>query len=401
MSNSNINRRAPKIIHYLMLIIGVVLIINFNVSERRNKNYESPTLDQLKDVFHGDVNGKPEQKPLPHYTGTVDAGKVTTPAICVSTTQVGPVFKGYVDEINTLVVLDEKGIIRGVKIIAHKETPEYMRRVIDDGFIERMVGKDIQKGLHDVDTVTGASITALAIRNDVVSAAGQAAFSVYSIDAPVPPIPSWFVALQSPVFLAVLISLVFALYAKFGRWPKSHRNTVSGLISIALIGIFAMTPFTLTHISQLLKTGLPGPENALITLLALFIILTSFLAGPVWCQYACPFGAMQEFLSKVPIRRWKISTRVFLISREIRYLVLFVCVIGIFGFGKDSFSSVEPFGHLFGRSEMTAAWVFIIVTLLASVFVKRFWCRFFLSDWYLYYDDVCPAQRGRCEYSYD
>jgi NosR/NirI family transcriptional regulator, nitrous oxide reductase regulator len=377
MSDKSKKISAKKITHLLMLIIGIALIINFNLAQRKNKSNQDPTLEQLKEVFRGDVDGKLNKKPLLHYTGTVESGKITTPAVCVSTIQTGPVYKGYVDAINTLVVLDENGLISGIKIISHNETPEYMRRIIDDGFVERIIGRDIRNGLSDIDLVTGASITALAMRNDIEASAGQAASLVYSIDVTIPKVPSWKTAMRGPLFIAVFIALLIALYAKFGRFPQAHRNTASWIISITLIGVFAMTPFTLTHISQLLKLNFPGPGNSLLALLIVFILVTSLLWGEIWCQYACPFGAIQELLSKLPIKRWKVSQRILTAARELRYLVLLVCIIGIFGFDKESISSVEPFTHLFGRSEMPAAWLFVFVVLLASVFVKRFWCRFF------------------------
>jgi polyferredoxin len=58
-------------------------------------------------------------------------------------------------------------------------------------------------------------------------------------------------------------------------------------------------------------------------------------------------------------------------------MVLFVAVLGAFGFGIHAFAEVEPFGHLFGRSKNLWAWAFIFSVLFSAVFVKRFWCRFF------------------------
>ncbi len=365
--------------HALMLIAGIGLIVRYDVIEAGTSVRRRPTQEELASVLTGGVSGAREEKPVPHYQGALESGSGAVPAAAVSTTDLPPAVKGYADEINALVAVDQTGTIRGVRIIADRETPEYLRRVLDAGFLQRFIGKNVAgpQGLGKIDAVTGATITATAIRDDVSAAAAIAADRLYGLSAPMPVVPSWRAALSRPLIILCLLALALAAWARFGWWPRRGRREAAWIVSVLVIGVYAMTPYTLVHTCQFLKLNLPGPANALLAVLAIYILATTLLFGPLWCAYSCPFGALEELLAKLPVKRWKVSPRLMSWARETRYLVLFMAVAGVFGLNVHAFAEVEPFGHLFGRSHNPVAWAFIAAVLLGAVFVKRFWCRFF------------------------
>jgi Na+-translocating ferredoxin:NAD+ oxidoreductase RnfG subunit len=362
-----------------MLMAGIALVARYDVIEARTSVKRAPTLEELRAVSPEAANATRLDDPIPHYRASVETAAGSVPAAIVSTTALPPAVKGYVDEINTLVVVDDTGAIRGIKVIADRETPEYMRRVLDSGFLERFMGKSVTgaSGLDKIDAVTGATITATAIRDDVASAAALAAGRVFNLSAPAPALPSWAEAFKQIRIILVMAALALALYARFGRWPARGRREAAWVVSLFVIGFWAMTPYTMTHICQLLRLDWPGPGNALLLVLASYVLVTTLLFGPLWCACSCPFGALEELLAKLPIKRWKVSPGLMRYAREARFLVLFICVVGVFGLGLPAFSEVEPFGHLFGRTRNPVAWAFIASVLFGAVFIKRFWCRFF------------------------
>lgn len=367
---------AAAFFYTVMLVVGIGLIVRHDLTAARAGIRIEPNLAELQDVFTGNFSPSLIADPLPHYLGSMESGREEVHAAAVATAAVPPMVKGYVDQINCLVVVDSRGSIRAVRVIDNRETPAYMRRVEDAGFLDRLVGRNLKHGLEGIDTVTGASITARAILDDVGAAGAMVSNKVFGLDVPQPELPSWKKSTAEPRFLAVAAALIAALYGRFGKWPKRWRREAAWVVSIILIGIYAMTPYTLVHTFQVLETNLPGPGNAILAALLGFVVVTTILFGPVWCAYACPFGALQELLSKLPVRRWKVTPRLMLHARRLRYLVLFSCTVGVFGLGMDAFAEVEPFGHLFSRNASTAAWIFIIAVLGTSLFVKRFWCRF-------------------------
>lgn len=370
--------RILKAWNVLLLVCGLALIVHHDLEETKVSVNRAPSLEELVEVFSGQLNAALVDDPIPHYTGTVETGKESTPAACVSTTRLPPKVKGYVDQINTLVVIDGSGTIRGIKIISHKETPAYMMRLMDSGFLDSFIERKVGEKLNTkIDTVTGATITARAVLDDVSAAAGLAANRLFNLPVPEVEAPSWSGALKDPYVIGVMVALAAALWARFGRWPKRGRKETAWILSIVLIGVWAMTPYTLVHSFQLFRLNPPGPANALLAILAGFVIVTTIVSGPVYCAYACPFGALQEFLYRVPASKWKVTPGIMRSARQIRYLVLFTAVAGAFGLGVHAFSEVEPFGHLFGRTNNPAAWAFIAAALVPAIFVKRFWCRLF------------------------
>jgi NosR/NirI family transcriptional regulator, nitrous oxide reductase regulator len=367
---------ALKLWHLALLIGGLALVARYDAREAGRSVKRAPTAAELTEAFGGATDGKRRDDPLPHYEGTAGTGTARQPAAAVSTTDLAPAVKGYVDEINALVVVDKQGTIRAVRVLAYRETPAYMRKLFAAHFFERFIGKNVT-GPIEIDAVTGASVSSRALRDDVLAAARQVASRVYGLPAPGPAEAGYAAALSDPRLLAIAAGLALALGARFSPWPRRGRREAAWVTSVILIGIYGMTPYTLVHTFQLLRGQLPGPANPMLLLLASFVIVTTVLFGPVWCGYGCPFGALEELLAKVPVRRWQVRPRLMRWARELRYLVLFAAVAGFFGLGVSAFAEVEPFGHLFARTTDGVAWAFIGAVLVGALFVKRFWCRFF------------------------
>jgi len=369
--------RAVKSVRYLLLITGVALILIYNLRDNENKVDRAPTADELMEVFPGAVSLDKVDGPVPHYLGRFEQAGEQVDAACVSTTDLPPEVKGYVDQINALVVVDKSGDIRAIEIIESRETPSYLRKIFDAEFIERLVGKNVAHDDEKIDGVTGATITANALRRDAFAAARVCANQVHGLAVPAPEVVSWTAGLTDPRFIAVAAALFVALFARLSPMPRRGWREAAWIASLVLIGVYAMTPFTLVHVFQFLRLDLPGAGNLLLVMIAAFIAITTLTLGPVWCAYACPFGALQELLAMLPARKWRVTPRAMRWARELRYLTLFVAVVGAFGFGVRAFAELEPFGHLFARTGETAAWGLIACVLLMALFVRRFWCRFF------------------------
>ncbi len=368
---------VARSLRWQLLVVGVALVFVYDCGHRDAGVSREPTAEELVEVFSGVAPTELTPSPLPHYRGAFVSGSTRVEAAGVSTSALAPVVVGYVDEINALVVVDREGTIRSARVLAHRETPYYMELVLGSGFLDRFVGRNVVDGIGEIDGVTGASITAKAIRKDVSAAAALASVEVFGLPVEVPAGSSWTAAVKDPKLIAVVVALSLALFARLSKWPARGRREAAWVVSLLLIGVYAMTPYTLVHSFQLLRLDFPGPSNVILVALAGFVLVSTLALGPVWCAYACPFGALQELLAKLPFGRWEVSPRVMRYAREGRNLVLFVAVAGAFGLGEHAFAEVEPFGHLFARTQDRLVWIFIAVVLFTSLFVRRFWCRFF------------------------
>ncbi len=359
-----------------MLFIGLAFIVYVGIKAQGRGLVAEPDLEQLKRIMAGVSEGKLTD-PLSHYPGTVSVGSHEIPAAAFSTLMLEPRVKGYVDEVSLLVVLDRGGIIRGIELLDHRESPYYMGLILNAGFLERFIGLDVSHGFSGIDAVSGASITSQAMLDDIAGASAGIARELYGIQVPAVRVPSWGAGLKDPHVILLIAILVLGLYSRYGRWPKNYRREGVWVISIALLGFYLNAPYSLGHTLQFLSLDLPGPANLGLAILAGFVLISTLLAGPIYCGFICPFGGLQELLYKIVPGRWKLSPSLTRWAREIRYLVLFSCVVGFFGLGIEAFSEVEPFPHLFSLKADLWAWIFIMTVLGVSSVVPRFWCRFF------------------------
>ncbi len=111
-----------------------------------------------------------------------------------------------------------------------------------------------------------------------------------------------------------------------------------------------------------------------------FVLVSGVLFGQVWCGYLCPFGALQEFVSRLGRRlglrtypRRPLETRV----RFLKYLLLAVCLSLVWLSGEVAWVSFNPMQHFFSWRVQGVMGLLGVLVLVASLFHYRFWCRYF------------------------
>ena len=115
-------------------------------------------------------------------------------------------------------------------------------------------------------------------------------------------------------------------------------------------------------------------------------LLTALLFGPVFCGWVCPLGTIQEWVASLGKKIFKkrrynhfIPAKVDRILRYVRYLVLAWVIYMTATTGTLFFESVDPYYALFNfwSSEVAVGGLIVLgVTLLASLFVERPWCKY-------------------------
>ena len=94
---------------------------------------------------------------------------------------------GYSGDIDLMVGVDPEGIITGVEVISHAETPGLGSKITESGFLELFHGRDlgnthwaVKKDGGDIDQITGATISPRAVVEAVY--AGLEDFSTHRGD---------------------------------------------------------------------------------------------------------------------------------------------------------------------------------------------------------------------------
>jgi NosR/NirI family nitrous oxide reductase transcriptional regulator len=137
---------------------------------------------------------------------------------------------------------------------------------------------------------------------------------------------------------------------------------------------------SISHITSGLKVG-PSMylNDAPVLLIVVFTLVTTLLWGRIFCSSLCPFGALQDFITRIVPKRFqlkvpqKIHDRAIYIKYGILALILLLTFVAA---DVVIFQYFEPFGTIFFFSQSLVLWSILAVFLLGAVFVPRFYCRY-------------------------
>ncbi len=108
---------------------------------------------------------------------------------------------------------------------------------------------------------------------------------------------------------------------------------------------------------------------------ALLMIL--FYGKNLYCYWLCPFGAIQEFATKIGGINIKLSRRTLTVAKYIGPCLTWLALMIIFLTSNTTLASYEPFAAIFGLRGTPVQWFIMPTVILGSFFITRFWCRFF------------------------
>ncbi len=114
--------------------------------------------------------------------------------------------------------------------------------------------------------------------------------------------------------------------------------------------------------------------------------LMAVLVGPAFCGWVCPLGTVQEWFAGIGRKLFKkrrynhfIPAKIDRVLRYLRYLVLAWVLYMTATTGTLIFAEVDPYFALFNfwSSEVAVGGLVVLgVTLAASLFVERPWCKY-------------------------
>ncbi len=175
------------------------------------------------------------------------------------------------------------------------------------------------------------------------------------------------------LFLLALVSLSFATKNSSLRW-----TTLA--FTLVYLGWVDGGFLSVSHILNLVKQGPAMLLTDLPTLIiVVFTALTTLLWGRVFCSSLCPFGALQDFISRLLPRHFQreLPRAMHRAALYIKYGVLALLLVMALAFADLSlFQYFEPFGTIFYFSQSLWLWVILFAFLAASVFISRFYCRY-------------------------
>lgn len=137
---------------------------------------------------------------------------------------------------------------------------------------------------------------------------------------------------------------------------------------------------SISHVTGLIWVGPSAITSDLpLLIMAVFTIATVLLWGRVFCGYACPFGALQDFIDRLVPARFKreLSPTLHRTALKAKYAILAVILLpAIAGSHASLYQYFEPFGTVFFIGRNPLLWAIAGSILLAGAIVPRFYCRY-------------------------
>jgi polyferredoxin len=118
-----------------------------------------------------------------------------------------------------------------------------------------------------------------------------------------------------------------------------------------------------------------------------FTLVFALVFGRAFCGNICPFGALQELMGKIWIRKFKVPEKADKVWRLFKYPILVFITAMAWITATIWIAPYDPwaaFAHIWTGSELFAEMgigaAVLVIVLVASIFVDRFFCKY-----------LCPA----------
>jgi polyferredoxin len=374
-------------------------------------------LSMLQDFFPvADHVTQPEGKPP---LARVYRGDVLLGYACFTDDIVKiPAYSGK--PIHTLLALDVRGTIQGVKIIRHEEPilkvgiseqdlQQFLNQYTGKSALDTMqIGGRSRHGSQVLDAISGATITVMVL-NASINRSLQELNKAYSQFGKSDAVkkgsiqkyePIWVQVWRDRVFRIVVLSLglltlLFILVWQdwLARHPRLLRHLRSGFLAftVIFIGWYSLAQLSIVNVLVFFRSLMHdfSWENFLISpsmfILWSFVALAILLWGRgVYCGWLCPYGALQEFVFRLGNKLRIPSFEFPEIVHERLWAIKYIILLALFAMSlhsmslMETYAEVEPFKTAI-TMRFQREWGFVIyalLMLLVSLFNRKFFCRY-------------------------
>jgi polyferredoxin len=112
--------------------------------------------------------------------------------------------------------------------------------------------------------------------------------------------------------------------------------------------------------------------------LALLAVLLPLLTNRAfYCQYICPYGALQELAGQIPAPKLRIKPKLLNILKELPGLLLLALAALVFSGLELDLNLTEPFSAFLLEAAPIVVIVLAVVFVALSIFTPKPWCNYF------------------------
>ena len=275
---------------------------------------------------------------------------------------------GFGGNLRVVVGISPEGKIAGVELGENYESRGFIERVRNEGFFEKWNGLSVEEAAKaDVDTVSGATMSTTAIKSMV--ALNLSKYSSTKIAETSEDSASLWLK------ITVFVILAYSLFAFFFPQKTAKFRILHLVILAVILGFIGGSALSIESFKNWLTTGNIALVPLVILCVALIIPIVS--GKNFYCNFVCPFGAMQELLGRIPLPKKNFPPK-FMKGVSILKGVMLVAIYALMISGLISDLTVfEPFSAFKFEVAALPSLIIAAVFLIVSLFINRPWCRFF------------------------
>lgn len=321
--------------------------------------------------------------PPPHYKAFQTNPKTNQPelaGIVFTTTDIAPSIKGFAGPIQILVGIDPHGTIKGLKILSHSETEQYVGAL--ESFLKQFISLSSNNNLElgkDIDGITQATITSQAITRSIKESLNIIERDVLNKKAAFEESKNTPANTPFPIGQVIFPLIIFfiATFAIFKTSPVIRWISMVG--AFLYLGLIKNSMLSIVHFINLSLLRIPDFKIFPLWYSLVFLtIITSLLFGRVYCSSICPFAFVQELLDKINLKiKIRPSAKIEEYLRDIKYFLLAFLFLIAVALKNSRVAEVEVFIPLFAKNFSHTIGLFLILILIVSIFNFRFWCKYF------------------------
>lgn len=286
---------------------------------------------------------------------------------------------GYGGPLQMAVAVNQDGKIFDLAVINSKETPSYLEKVLDTDFLDKIIGlsfTDVYSIGVDIDGISSATYSSKAILEAAKKGDRFVAAKVLGFEVPKEVKPS----IQfggAEIILILLFAAGYFAHKKTFKYKKIARWGTM-IIGLFVLGFYYNKPFTLSMMNQLLLGYFPPLHSHLywyFLLFGVFFVFTVDNKNP-YCQWFCPFGAVQECMGLVGgAKHQSLGKFKNVFKWALRIITLFAIIMALL-LRNPGVTSYEVFGTLFKLTGSNFQFAILGIVLVTAMFIKRPWCNY-------------------------
>ncbi|TWU15424.1 FMN-binding protein [Allorhodopirellula heiligendammensis] len=254
--------------------------------------------------------------------------------------------------------------------VGYVREDDYFRRTFNELSLDELASADLQA--MQVEGVSGATMTSLAVAEGIVAAAQTQLKSAQNARSPEQ--SSWL----SIHDLGTGLVIVAAIIIGFTRLRANKRLRIAfQLILIVYLGWTVGNLLSQAMIAGWAKHGLPWRNAAGLVMLSIAAFACPiFTKRNLYCSHLCPHGAVQQLVKRRIGYQVSLNRTLTKLWKLIPGLLLLWCLVVVLAGLSFSLVDIEPFDAYLFPIAGWATIVVAIVGIVASLFIPMAYCRF-------------------------